>query len=111
EIDEVDSAHADRNSLRSGAQPLQLAGATRRSFFRRPLAMTGLAVGLVALVVAAVYGIRAVRSARATNHFSQIKLRQLTNDGVISYAAISPDGKFFAYSNTHKGLMMSLHLG
>jgi Tol biopolymer transport system component len=69
-----------------------------------------LAIAIVAIIGAAVYGIRAVRSARAGTRFGQIKLRQLTNDGLVGYAAISPDGKFFAYSNLQRG-MMSLQLG
>ena len=108
EVDEDGST--DRQPLRPGAEPPQLAAAPRRSFFRRPLAISGATVAIVVVVLAAVYGIRAVRSARAASHFGQIKLRQLTNDGLIGYAAISPDGKFFAYSNFEKGLM-SLHLG
>src|SRR6185295_9637577 len=41
EIDEDDAADSDGPALSAGAQPLQLAGAARRGFFRRPLAISG----------------------------------------------------------------------
>jgi Tol biopolymer transport system component len=63
------------------------------------------------IVLASVFTIREIRRARAaTAKFQQIKLRQLTNGGLVISAAISPDGKFYAFTNSQKG-MMSLQLG
>lgn len=60
------------------------------------------------LIVLAVLGILVVsaggfawwRNARATNavgRFHQMSYRQLTNNGIVHNAALSPDGKFFAF--------------
>jgi Tol biopolymer transport system component/DNA-binding winged helix-turn-helix (wHTH) protein len=110
ELDAGDSDTSIDPDMLRGRQPKQLVGVPPRGFFRRPFAITGLALAAVAIIVTVSYGIHAFRSSRAATHFSQIKMRQLTNDGQIVSAAISPDGKFYAYTNLQGG-MESLHLG
>jgi len=107
--EDVDDDADGHRPLSEALAPKQLAGAAERSFLRRPLGLAVLAIGLIAIVGGAIYGVYAFRSARGRRHFNQIKLRQITNDGVVAYAAISPDGKFLAYTNVQKE-MMSLHL-
>ncbi|HEY0350314.1 MAG TPA: winged helix-turn-helix domain-containing protein, partial [Pyrinomonadaceae bacterium] len=93
------------------SRPRQLSAARGQGAFRRPAVLLILSICVAALIVAALYVARAVRLSRVSvNRFQQIKLRQLTNDGQVDYAAISPDGKFYAYTNIQRGLM-SLHLG
>jgi Tol biopolymer transport system component/DNA-binding winged helix-turn-helix (wHTH) protein len=107
DVDDVDTASAQLNSK---AAPGQLAAAPSRSRLRQPWAVAVLTLAVVAVISAAVYGVVVFRSSRnAVNHFNGIKFRQLTNDGLNAYAAISPDGKFFVYSNLQKG-MSSLRL-
>jgi len=94
----------------SFAPQKQLGGAASRNVFRRPAV---LAIGLVcvtAVVLGGAYALRAIRSRSATNRFQQIKLRQLTNDGAVYNAAISPDGKLFAFARREKD-KQSLRLG
>jgi Tol biopolymer transport system component/DNA-binding winged helix-turn-helix (wHTH) protein len=107
DVDDPDSTSAELNS---SAEPRQLAAAPSRTRLTQPWAVAGLTLVAVAVISAAVYGVVRFRSSRAAgNHFNQIKFRQLTNDGLNAYAAISPDGKFFVYSNIQKG-MNSLQL-
>ncbi len=97
-------------ALNSGREPGQLAAAPVRPLLHRPWFVASLTLAIVAAIGALVYGVVVYRSSRAAAaHFGQIKLRQLTNDGLNAYAAISPDGKFFVYSNVQKG-MYSLQL-
>jgi len=79
------------------------------SFFRRHLVIVSAAA--VVLVLASVFTIREIRHARAAAaRFQQIKLRQLTNDGRVVTAAVSPDGKFFVFVHAEKE-KYSLRLG
>jgi Tol biopolymer transport system component/DNA-binding winged helix-turn-helix (wHTH) protein len=75
--------------------------AARRSVFKRPLFLAVMVLGLVAAAGSA-YLARRFRSRSAASGFQQIKLRQLTNDGGVVVAAISPDGKFFASVHLEK---------
>jgi Tol biopolymer transport system component/DNA-binding winged helix-turn-helix (wHTH) protein len=107
DVDDLDTAGTELNSK---AEPRQLAAAPSRTLLRQPWAVAVLTLIAVAVLGAVIYGVVVFRSSRAAvNHFNRIKFRQLTNDGLNAYAAISPDGKFFAYSNIQKG-MYSLHL-
>jgi len=99
----------DRDAIATREQR-QLSPGPPRSFLHRPFVITGLAVAIVVIVGAAIYGAYTMRSARTANHFRQIKLRQLPTDGQTIAAAISPDGRLYAYTNLQKGLM-SLRLG
>lgn len=107
DIDDLKTASAELNS---NAEPRQLAAAPGRTLLRQPGAVAVLTLVAVAVISAVVYGVVVFRSSRvAVNHFNRIKFRQLTNDGLNAYAAISPDGQFFVYSNIQKG-MYSLQL-
>lgn len=107
--EDVDEDNAANPELNAGAQPKQLAAATSTSRLRQPWVVAGLTLAAVAVIAAAVYGFVVLRARAAAKHFAQIKFRQLTNDGLNAYAAISPDGKFYVYSNIQKG-MYSLQL-
>lgn len=89
----------------------RLLARTLTSPWRRPLVLA-LGILIVPLVVfAGSLIMRRVRQARgAANRFRQVKLRQLTSDGRAINAAISPDGKFFVFVDSEKGLA-SLRLG
>jgi Tol biopolymer transport system component/DNA-binding winged helix-turn-helix (wHTH) protein len=108
--EEVAEEDAAGSALAAGVEPRQLPTGPAARFWRRPLVIASLALGLVIIIAGAIYGTRAFRTPRAAKHFNQIKFRQLTNYGRTPYAAISPDGKFYAYSTMQKG-MMSLNLG
>jgi Tol biopolymer transport system component/DNA-binding winged helix-turn-helix (wHTH) protein len=69
--------------------------------FKRPMALAALVSLLIVLVSAFV--LRSVWKAKVTSpRFQQVKLRQLTNDGKVINAAISPDGKFFVFLHAEK---------
>jgi Tol biopolymer transport system component/DNA-binding winged helix-turn-helix (wHTH) protein len=107
DVDDVDTANAELNSK---PETRQLAAAPSRTLLRQPWAVAILTLASIAVISAVVYGIVVFRSSRGSvHHFAQIKFRQLTNDGLNAYAAISPDGKFYVYSNIQKG-MYSLQL-
>jgi len=112
ELDDDSTNYSDRHEVLRSVPPVKkMVAAPRKSFLRQPLAFTALILAAAAMAVAAIYGVRAVRTSRAAaNRFRQIKLRQLANDGQTLSAAISPDGKFFAYTSFQKG-MESLRLG
>jgi DNA-binding winged helix-turn-helix (wHTH) protein len=75
----------------------------RRNFFRTPLGLAALLLFGSVVVIAAVFSFRWMRASRATaNRFQQIKLRQLTNDGGVISAALSPDARFFAVIRAEK---------
>src|SRR5580765_4727569 len=104
DVDETDAA-----KLNAGAEPKLLPAAPTHSLLRQPWVVAGLTLAAVAVIAAGVYGLVVLRSRGAAKHFAQIKFRQLTNAGLNAYAAISPDGKFYVYSNIQKG-MYSLQL-
>jgi Tol biopolymer transport system component/DNA-binding winged helix-turn-helix (wHTH) protein len=97
-------AHTDARRLGGATVPM-------RRFFRRPSVLIALLLGVSGLGLAAVFAVREVgrRGALATK-FQHIKLRQLTNDGSVVTAAISPDGKFFVFVHAEKE-KKSLRLG
>ena len=108
--EDVDEAEAAKSELNSATEPKQLAAAPSRTLLHQPWFVAGLTLAAVALIGAVVYGVVKLRAAHVpATHFAQVKFRQLTNDGLNNHAAISPDGKFFVYSNIQKG-MYSLHL-
>ena len=108
--EDVDDVDPSSPALDSKAEPRQLTAGPSRALLRQPWAVTVLTLVAVAVISAGVYGIVVFRSSRAAvNHFNRIRFRQLTNDGLNAYAAISPDGKFFVYSNIQKA-MYSLQL-
>ena len=97
-------ARTEQKQLAAPARPTQ-------NLFRRPLVLAGLILSAAVLVIASVLTVRELRNSRTgARRFQQIKLRQLTNDGRVINAAISPDGKFYVFSNAQKGTM-SLRLG
>jgi Tol biopolymer transport system component/DNA-binding winged helix-turn-helix (wHTH) protein len=82
-----------------------------RSFFKRPVVLAGLVLSLVVLSAASFFVVRGIQQSRAAaSHFQQIRLRQLTNDGRVVNAAISPDGKFYVFVRADKE-KSSLNLG
>ena len=100
-----------RASFAAQPQPKQLVAGPTRSLFKRPAVLAVTALCALVAILASAYALRAIRSARSTaNRFQQIKLRQLTNDGGVSNAAISPDGKLFAFAHNEKD-KKSLRLG
>ncbi len=86
--------------------------AARHSLLKRPAFLVALSLALVVAGVASVYLVRWFSSHRAGAGFHQIRFRQLTNDGGVVVAAISPDGKFFASVHLEKNSgRQSLRLG
>lgn len=85
----------------------------RRALTRPPLFLVALAGVVLAVVIGSIFVVRRIRSGRTIGPgFQQITLRQLTNDGGVVVAAISPDGKFFASVHTEKNSgRQSLRLG
>lgn len=98
-------------ALKAGTAPALLT--TRRHLLRWPLILGALGFAVLAVAVGSVFVVRRIRSGRTVAaRFQQIKLRQLTNDGGVVVAAISPDGKFFASVHTEKiSGRQSLRLG
>ena len=97
------------------AQPItgQLTGevAPSRGFLRRPSVIAGSILLVSVVAVAGFLMMRKIQEARAAaNRFQQIKIRQLTNDGRVVNAAISPDGKFYVFAHGERDTM-SLRLG
>jgi Tol biopolymer transport system component/DNA-binding winged helix-turn-helix (wHTH) protein len=75
---------------------------SRQSVFKRPWFLALMILGLVVAGAGSTYLARRFWSRNAASRFQQIKLRQLTNDGGVVVAAISPDGKFFASVHLEK---------
>jgi len=91
--------------------PAPVSRPASQKFLRKPRVLVALILIAAVVVIAGVFGVRWFRrTGVAVNGFQQIKLRQLTNDGAVINAAISPDGKFFAFTHTEKG-KQSLRLG
>lgn len=78
----------------SQAAPALVGGTAPRS---RYLILAGLALASVVGLAASVWMYRAYTKSR-TAPFQRISIRRLTNKGVVSRAAISPDGKLFVYA-------------
>ena len=98
------------NSIAAQPQVRQLHG-KRLSVFRRPLVLISLLLGTALLLAASALLLREIRKSKATTSgFHQVTLRQLTNDGRVVTAALSPDGKFFAFVHAEKDTY-SLRLG
>lgn len=91
----------------------QLSGTSLSSprFFQKPLVLISLALGVIVLAVAGYFAFRKYEQSRiAASRFQQITIRQLTNDGRVVNAAISPDGKFYVFVQAGKE-KSSLRLG
>jgi len=98
-------------AIAAHAPAKQLAPRPTTPFLKRAIAVAVMSLVSLAIVVAAVFFVRKVRpSSSAANGFKQVKLRQLTNDGRVVNAAISPDGKFYVFAHGEKDTM-SLRLG
>jgi len=82
-----------------------------KPLWRRPSTLAVVSLIAVALVAGGVLLLRREQQARAAGRrFRQPRLTQLTNDGRVVNAAISPDGKFFVFAAADRDLM-SLRLG
>jgi Tol biopolymer transport system component/DNA-binding winged helix-turn-helix (wHTH) protein len=93
------------------AKQIDLPRALRAKFSNQPALIIGFVLSVSILVLACVVAVRWIRLTRvAANRFQQIKLRQLTNDGRVINAAISPDGKLYVFAHAEKDTM-SLQLG
>jgi len=104
-----ESAFDDDAAILARREPKQIAPPVVPH--RRRLVLVVLAASAMVLILASVFTIREVRQARAAAaRFQQIKLRQMTNDGRVVTAAISPDGKFFVFVHAEKE-KYSLRLG
>ena len=67
-------------------------------------------VGISILAIASFLLIRWLLPKAVANRFAEIKLRQLTNDGRVINAAISPDGRLYVFAHQVKDVT-SLELG
>jgi DNA-binding winged helix-turn-helix (wHTH) protein/Tol biopolymer transport system component len=89
-------AVASHSALRSKSERFSSPAKVRRVL---------IALALLGLIVAGVGGVTWWRYARATNlsaRFSRITYKQLTNNGIVYNAALSPDGKMFAFVMVQK---------
>jgi Tol biopolymer transport system component/DNA-binding winged helix-turn-helix (wHTH) protein len=108
-LERKQSESDDAVAILARTGPRQIAAPTMPG--RRRLVLVVLAASAVVLILASVFTIREIRHARAAAaRFQQINLRQLTNDGRVVTAAISPDGKFYVFVHAEKE-KYSLRLG
>jgi len=102
---------ASSASLPGNEVAKQLAAPNPRSLLRRPAVLVASIACVSVLLLASVLAVRWNRHAgAAANKFQQVKIRQLTNDGRVVNAAISPDGKFYVFAHGERDTM-SLRLG
>jgi Tol biopolymer transport system component/DNA-binding winged helix-turn-helix (wHTH) protein len=108
---EIALDNVNRGGAMRAALPASITASPSRGLFRRPLILAALLVFSTALIFALAFAVYRLRQAgTAANRFQQIKLRQLTNNGGVATASISPDGKFFVFVQLEKG-KQSLRLG
>lgn len=77
----------------------------------RPLAVI---FGLLVIFLLTIFGGFLVQdrfAAKTQIPFQRFSIKRLTNNGKVTYASLSPDGKLFAYSKEHKDGRASLWLG
>lgn len=108
-------ATSDTSAALIAAEPqvtsLALAAQKSRSVFRRPWVVAGVVALAATAMAASVYLVRKIQQERfAASHFTNVQVKQITNNGRIANATISPDGKFFAFVQTEKD-MQSLRVG
>jgi Tol biopolymer transport system component/DNA-binding winged helix-turn-helix (wHTH) protein len=92
------------------AVPLLTEGQTAENAFRKYRWLMTASVVVLALVIVGVYSFLRRQSSNDSGHFQQISVRRLTSKGMVSDAALSPDGKLFVYSLL-EGDAQSLWLG
>lgn len=112
-IPESSTSAADDLSIvvQPEAKQLSALAAPAHVLFRRPVVLVASTLLASVMVLASVFTVREIRRSRAAaNNFRQTKLRQLTNDGRVFNAAISPDGKFYVFAHDERDTM-SLRLG
>lgn len=77
---------------------------TRPSHWRNRYFLAGVVITLLGIVGAAAYMVHRTRRDRiAAGRFTNVKATPITNNGRIGNAAVSPDGKFFAYARSERG--------
>lgn len=86
--------------IQSEEKQIAHAALPSNTFFNRHKLLTAfLIIFSIATTTAAIYFYRRANGAKGSPvKFQQISIQQLTNNGVISEAALSPDGKFFVYT-------------
>lgn len=91
--------------IQSEEKQTAIAPLPSKTFFNRHKLLTAfLLIFSITTATAAIYFYRRANGAKKPPiRFQQISIQQLTNNGVISETAISPDGKFFVYALVKQG--------
>lgn len=108
EIDDSEQSNESGEILAADALP-----SAPESFFKRnrTAISAGLILGLLIVAGIGVYLRRDENTAKNSAAFQTISMKRLTNLGNVNNAALSPDGKLFAYSVQEKDGRQSLWLG
>jgi DNA-binding winged helix-turn-helix (wHTH) protein len=91
-------------AVQPGASPVAGAHANRPSLWRNRYLLAGVVITLLGAVGTTAYMVHRTRLDRiAAGRFTNVKATPITNNGRIGNVAVSPDGKFFAYTRSERG--------